>query len=454
MKAKQILSLLLALAMVFALAACTTSPAEPKTDAPATETPKTETPADNDTAKEPENTEKKVLTVNWLEMDSTQVDVVENYVKPALAEAFPDITFEWTGRGNDPTVMSTLSAAGDMPDLWYCGGSDVVPLLAAGDILDMAPYLDESYFTEKFTNPAAVFDPEGHYYFAAPGQNAYYTPVFYYNTEIFEELGLQEPTSIQELVSTCQTLVDAGYIAITSGGWMSQVCLPDGILIGGDTDAYLELLAGKCDWDDERIVNSLKYLDELILMDAFTTDIANKDDATAQAEFQNKEAAMWLAYSWMNDAVTEENLGFVPGTFNFPCSEGHDYVQLTWDVRAGLGGGFCGNARYEDPELLVEVLKVILEAESQRHNDAGVFTNYKVATPAVASNPLEVERLDIYASASAYQNVMNQSALDNAAYSELTTLYSMLMADDDTYLTAQFIDDFRAAWAENTYVQH
>lgn len=419
---KKILSILLAMTMIFAVLAVAAS------------------------------AESKTMNIIWNETDSTQVDVVENYIKPALAEKFPEITFEFTGHGNTDNAIPTLSASGDLPEIWYTGGTDIDPLLAAGDCLDLAPLLGEEWINEHFNNPSAMYDKEGHFYFMAPGQNAYYTPVFYYNTEIFAELGLEEPQSIEELVALCQKLVDAGYIAITSGSWMSNFCLIDGILCSSDSDAYIALCAGEIDWNDERIVKAMSYLDQLLAMKAFTPDLITKDDAGAQAEFQNKEAAMWLSYSWMNDAVTAEGLGFVPGSFNFPASEGKGYVQMTWDPRPGHGGGFTGNVKNEDPALIAEILKVIIDAESTRHNNSGVLTNYKVASPAVPTNPLEIERLEDYNAAGTYQSVMLQCCLDSATTNEFSTLYSMLMADDDSYMSAQFIEDIGPIWENNTYV--
>lgn len=391
------------------------------------------------------------VSVGWNDTDSTQVDVMENYIQPALAEAFPDYEFEYLGvEENFAGTYQTLAATGDLPDIWYNGGDTVQTLVESGDILDMLPILGEDWVSEHFKNPDQLYY-NGGFYYMAPGQNAYYTPVFYYNKYLFDEYGFEEPKNIDELVEICQTFKDNGITPITMAAWQSSACLISVLLEMTDPQALYDLTDGTINWDDEGVVEALKYFDTLKLMGAFTTDVNMKDDAAALAEFQNGEAAMWLCYSWMNDSVTEESLGFVPGVFSPPAAEGEEYVQLHWDPRKGLGGGYCANANSEfDSEVLVEMLKVIIQAESQRHNDAGVSTNYIVEKAAVPSNPLEVERLEQYDASTKKISVLFQGAMDAPTLAEWGTLFSMLISDDADYLSEQFIEELVPIWEENT----
>ena len=51
------------------------------------------------------------VSVGWNDTDSTQVDVMENYIQPALAEAFPDYEFEYLGvEENFAGTYQTLAA--------------------------------------------------------------------------------------------------------------------------------------------------------------------------------------------------------------------------------------------------------------------------------------------------------------------------------------------------------
>lgn len=429
MKMKKVVSLLLAGAMVLSMAACGKKADEPK-----------------DAVDKKEDAKK--ISILWPETDSTQVDVMENYLQPALAKEFPDIEFEYISMTADSPIK-TMSASGDLPDIYFTGGAEIDAILGAGDALDLAPYLGDGWLEENYNNPDLLKNGDSVYFLAA-GQNAYYTPVFYYNTALFEANGVKEPTNIEELVAASRTFVDKGVTPITTAGWVSSYSLVDGFLASAAPDALADLHAGKCDWTDERVKKALSYFDELKTMKAFSADIANKDDATAYSEFQAGNTAMMLTYSWFNGDMTEEKLGFVPGEFNFPAAS-EDYVQLIFEPRKGNGGGYTANANTEDPELLTDILKAILKAESERHNANGINTNFKVDTPAEPANELEAERMEAYNAANSYLSVLPQAQMDGVTLAEYTTLYNMLVSDDQGYLSADFIKEMQPVWEANTY---
>ena len=433
MKMKRVMSILLAGTMVLSMAACGKKADEPKKDAG------------------DKGGDAKKISILWPETDSTQVDVMENYLQPALKEKFPDVEFEYipitTKPGESP--IKTMSASGDLPDIYFTGGADMDAVLGAEDALDVAPYLEDGWLEENYTDPDMVKHGDAIYWLAA-GQNAYYTPVFYYNTALFEANGVKEPTNMDEFVKACKTFVDKGVTPITTADWVSSYSLIDGILASAAPDALEDLHSRKCDWTDDRVKKALSYFDELKKMKAFAPDIVNKDDATAYSEFQAGNTAMMLTYSWFNGDMAEDKLGFVPGTFNFPAAD-DDYIQLIFEPRKGNGCGYTANANTEDPELLTEILQVIVKAESERHNANGVNTNFIVENPAEPANDLEAKRLEAYNAAKTHLSVLGQSQMDGVTIAEFTTLYNMLVSEDQGYMSANFIEEMQPIWEANTY---
>lgn len=452
-KLNKLLALVLALVMVIGVCSACSKKAEEPTDTLA-EGP-AETPAENpaeDSEETPAQTpaEGKTITIMWPETDATQVDVMENYIQPALAKQFPDINFEYTAAPlNVDSPLKTLSASGDLPDIWYTGGGDMDALLAAGDCLNLYPYVDEAWIQENFNNPDLIYYDSETIFFMPPGQNAYYSPVFYYNKAIFEDNGIEVPNNMDEFVAACQTLVDAGITPITTAGWTSSACLISGIISAADPAAYKALTEGTIDWTDDAIRNALGYFDQLKLMGAFAPDTPNKDDAAAYAEFQNGSAAMILTYSWFNGDMVEENLGFAAGSFSFP-NTGDDYIQLIFEPRKGCGCGYTGNAHSDDPALLASILQVMVANESVRHNNCGVSTNFKVENPAQAPNDFEAARFADYDRAANQISVLYQGNMDGATIAEFTTLYNMLMSADMSYLSEDFIAELQPIWDVNT----
>ena len=440
---KKFLALFLALIMVVSLFACGNNNTTDPTEKPNSGSTGDSQPNNN-------NTEKKKITIMWPETDSTQVDVMQNYLQPALADAFPDVEFEYVSMNlNEDSPLKTLSASGDLPDIWYTGGGDMQALLAAGDCLDLAPYVDASWIQENYNTPELVYNGDA-VYFMCPGQNAYYSPVFYYNKAVFANNGIEVPTNMDEFVAACKKLVDAGVTPISTASWVSSACLVSGIISAADPAAYKGLTEGTVKWTDDSIKNALGYFDQLKTMGAFAPDTATKDDATAYAEFQNGTSAMLLTYSWFNGDMVADKLGFEAGSFSFP-NAGDDYIQLIFEPRKGCGCGYTANAKSDDPELLAEIMKVIVTAESTRHNNAGVSTNFKVAEPAVAPNDFEAARFADYDRAAYKISVLYQGNMDGTTIAEFSTLYNMLMSDDADYLSDDFIAELQPIWDENTW---
>ena len=159
---------------------------------------------------------------------------------------------------------------------------------------------------------------------------------------------------------------------------------------------------------------------------------------------------MILTYSWFNGDMGTDQLGFEAGYFSFPNAS-DDYIQLIFEPRKGNGGGYTANANYEDPQLLADILKVMVKAESERHNKNGVNTNFVVDQPAEPANDLEAERFADYERASRLVSVLEQGQMDGVTIAEFTTCYNMLISSDQGYLSESFIEEFEPIWEANTY---
>lgn len=429
MKMKKVVCLLLAGAMVLGMTACGNS--------------------GKSEGKGGKGESDNTISILWPETDSTQVDVMENYIQPALKENFPDLEFEYIPMTSDSPVK-TMSASGDLPEIFFTSGADIDAILGAGDALDVSEYVEkDDWVNQNYNNPDLLYNGDAIYFLTA-GQNAYYSPAFYYNKEVFDANGIAEPKNMKELVAACQKLKDAGVTPITMAQWCSSYALIDGIISSAAPDAFMDLNARKCDWNDPRIKDALGYFDQLKTMGAFAADIPNKDDATAYAEFQSGDTAMLMTYSWFNGDMLQDKLGFEAGYFPFP-NESEDYIQLIFEPRKGNGGGYTANANYEDPELLVDILKVMVEAESERHNANGVRTNFIVDNPAAPANEFEEERYADYERAAAQVSVLEQGQMDGVTIAEFTTLYNTLLSSDPSYLSENFIEEFEPIWEANTY---
>lgn len=194
-------------------------------------------------------------------------------------EQYPDVTvLESPVAGGGGLAMRevihTLMLAGEAPDSFQSYPFGLVPYWEA----DMLEPIDEVWTDEvKAAIPDVVEDmckmPDGHYYCVPAGVQQ--AGVVFYNTQIFEEYGLSEPTTWDEFWAICDTLSAAGVDAIALGdknAWpltyiFRSLTASEGI------DYYEDFVNGKVtDPARSELVNSLEKLNK-------TLDYVNSDHA-------------------------------------------------------------------------------------------------------------------------------------------------------------------------------
>ena len=206
--ARNLLAILLAVAMIFTMAACgapkeESAVADTKTEAPKEET-KTEVP------KEDASDEPVELSV-WVPTGSN--DVWFQSVVDAFEEEHPDIKLnvEVQDFNEYYTILKTALLSDEAPDVTWCSANHMQEYIDAGYAMELNGFYEQY----NWANPLGAALVEQ---ISADGTQ-YYLPVdapfgslYFYNKDIFNELGLSEPTTDAEMFEVCKTLRDAGYI--------------------------------------------------------------------------------------------------------------------------------------------------------------------------------------------------------------------------------------------------
>ena len=170
---KRVIALLLTLMMILSLAACAAAPAKEtnsETTAPAAQENTTETDVPNDVAPGAEYEGKSIQIM--FNSDDTWNDVIDNYAKAAIAEAFPGLNVEFVPLQDVP--VETLATVGELPDIWF--GTVSTAQIEAGICLDLKPYLSD-WFTENFNNPNFYNDSKGRVWAVGSGTDTFYTSI-------------------------------------------------------------------------------------------------------------------------------------------------------------------------------------------------------------------------------------------------------------------------------------
>lgn len=222
--------------------------------------------------------------------------------------------------------LNALIAAGDCPDVYICNpGPNMKVYVESGAAADLTDILNaESEWYGTFTE--GIFERltyDGKIYGVPTNFAAALT---FYNTEIFAEVGVEVPTTYDELLAACQKIQDAGYTPIScSAGTAWCLSMIAGYLCdrAGGPDNLANANAGTGNmWLDSSFIDAGNKLVELSKY--FQPTAAGDSNDVATAAFYNGEAAMLVQGSWVIGQINGANPEFEEkcGVFAFPGIDG------------------------------------------------------------------------------------------------------------------------------------
>ena len=155
-----------------------------------------------------------------------------NAVIEAFEKAHPDVTVKWNTfdhEGYKTSIRNFLTA--DAPDVasWYAGNR-MAPFVNAGLFEDISDLWASEGLNESMASAAPSMTIDGKKW-GVP--YTYYQWGVYYRQDIFEEQGIDVPTTWAEFLDACAKLKSAGITPITigtkylwtAGGWFDYLNL-------------------------------------------------------------------------------------------------------------------------------------------------------------------------------------------------------------------------------------
>ncbi|MEM6304565.1 MAG: ABC transporter substrate-binding protein [Pseudomonadota bacterium] len=198
--------------------------------------------------------------------------VMEGMVE-RFGEMHPDLNIELTviDREAYKTQIRNFLTA-DAPDVanWYAANR-MRPYVDAGLFEDVSD-IWEGQLSEELASTKGAMTLDGKQW-GVP--YTYYQWGVYYRKDIYEELGLSEPTNWEEFKANCQAVIDSGRKCFTLGskflwtaaGWFDYLNMR--------TNGYqfhADLTAGEIPWTDDRVKATFANWRELLDMGAFIDD--------------------------------------------------------------------------------------------------------------------------------------------------------------------------------------
>ncbi|WP_323772419.1 ABC transporter substrate-binding protein [Antarctobacter sp.] len=186
-------------------------------------------------------------------------------------ELHPDLTIETTIIDRDAyktQIRNFLTA--NSPDVatWYAANR-MKPYVKAGLFEDVSDLWAEPEIAENLASTKGALTIDGKQWDVP---YTYYQWGIYYRKDIFEELGLTEPSTWEEEKANCAKIVDSGRACYaigtkflwTAGGWFDYLNMRT-----NGFDFHMQLAAGEVSWEDDRVRQTFANWRELIDMGAF-----------------------------------------------------------------------------------------------------------------------------------------------------------------------------------------
>ncbi|MFY0542882.1 ABC transporter substrate-binding protein [Brevibacillus sp. H7] len=318
-----------------------------------------------------------------LQMHSWRVEDTEGYAKviKAFEAENPGIKIEFKPfkATEYNTILNTALQSDSGPDIMqlrpYATG---MALAEAGHLEPLDSVSGISSFSKDVL--AAATAKDGKVYGVPLSLNS---TQIYYNKKIFEQNGLQEPKSWDELIATAKTLKEKGITPFAFGskeGWL--LSLSHGVIAPGtyNGNAWVEkLLKGETSFDSPEFKKSLARMNELTPY--FPNNFTGLELNDLRAMFATEKAAMFINGSFELEGIKKLNPDLALDFFPMPTDEGKQ-VLTTW-----VDGSYGVNAKSKHK---AEALKFMEFMASAKFGElfANEFKRISAVPNVSASDPL------------------------------------------------------------------
>lgn len=384
------LTLILALSLV--LAACGTgnqagSGHAGGQDQPAAATPGTGEPdATADEKAEPFTVSLRHIQIG--EAQKFRKAILDDVVKKTEAEV-PGLTFELDGvedQVNRFTKLPAEMAAGNPPKIFdvFGGAGDALKYAKAGRMLDLTPILEELGIRDQFLN-LGQFTLDGKVYGLPIGGSV---EGFFYNQEMFEQYGIKEPSTWEELEHAIETLQQNGITPFAMGSkapWVPLMMVNTLIARYAGPEAIDGFAQGTHKWNDPEVVAAFAHYREWVEKGYFTKGELGLEYADMLNQFLTGKAGMMFDGSWRSSVFKDpEQAGALTGKvgfFSMPPVPGGKGDQTYINGNFGSNGyGFSADLNERELAAVKAFIKNMFNEEMQLRGllEDGVLPSMKL----------------------------------------------------------------------------
>ncbi len=342
------------------------------------------------------------------------------------------------------TQLNALVAAGETPDVFIVSpGPNLTDYVAPGVVAPLDEYLEADGWKDTFSSDAVFTQQtyDGKIY-AVPLNIA--AACCYYNKDIFEEAGVEVPTTYEELLDACAKIKEAGYTPITiSAGTAWCLSMLAGYLCDRSGVDLAAINAGDESWVQDKTIAAGEKLLELSQYFQETAAGDSNDDATMA--FAMGDAAILIQGSWAIGQMNAYNPDIEEkcGVFQFPAIEGGGDPGRT----IAKSDSLAVSATSKCPEGAVELIKYFTDDEAQKYTaEVGgkiPVTNVEFDLDVAPAQLADV--MDVFSNATGTFGFYNESLVSSDAGSEFDNEMVAIFQQEKTPEEAfQAVEDWYA----------
>ena len=255
------------------------------------------------------------------------------------------------------TVLQTQLRSGEGPDVfaWGSGPGFGGALAEAGLVRDLtADYEERGWEVYDFAKERVTVDGK---VYGLPGEAE--TIGLFYNKDLFAELGIEEPTTLEDVRTASEKIRAAGMTPMAVGdkeGWEGGHLLSMALSSAVGSDGMEALVSGEKPWTSPEVVEALGLWRDFDRAGFLPESPTSVDYDTSTALFYSGDAAMIPTGSWLV-AEIEDNADFEVGYIPFPGPDGPGIFA------GGLGSGPYVSANTDNEEASLEFLDFLASPE-------------------------------------------------------------------------------------------
>lgn len=328
-----------------------------------------------------------------------------------------EIVLSSANNANYKQEINVRLASNSSPDIYFAwSGVYAHNFVDGGRALDLTDYLmadDGEWYNSFITNQFETFTFDGRIYGIPLMMDG---KAFYYNQDIFDELGLEVPENWDEFIAVLDVLKGSGYIPISLGNiedWATghYMTTLNQRVVPADTLAADYALEG--DFTAPEYVTALEYLEKLVPY--FTPEFNSVTYDAGINDFISGKAAIY--YEQFNQVQYIMPAEFNWSWFDFPDIEGAAGDQ---NALTGSPQGLMVSSTTKYPEACIKFLKYLTNFENSEKlvAEAQMFSCVDGAINENSAN----EKMSLMAETIKNAPTINPW-LDNATDSEVVTTY-------------------------------